>query len=95
MQETLTRYWWAVVLRGVAAVLFGLLALIWPDITVFVLVILFGAYALADGVLALIAAAMGENVAVAGGSSSKASPVCSPASSPSFGPGQPRWLCCT
>jgi uncharacterized membrane protein HdeD (DUF308 family) len=61
MLETLTRYWWAVVLRGVAAVLFGLLALIWPDITLFVLVILFGAYALVDGVLALVAAAMGEN----------------------------------
>ena len=61
MLETLTRYWWAVVLRGVAAVLFGLLALIWPDITVVVLVVLFGAYALVDGVLALVAAAMGEN----------------------------------
>jgi uncharacterized membrane protein HdeD (DUF308 family) len=61
MSETLTRYWWAVVLRGVAAVLFGLLALIWPDITVFVLVVLFGAYALVDGVLALVAAATGEN----------------------------------
>ena len=58
MLETLTRYWWAVVLRGVAAVLFGLLALIWPDITVLVLVILFGAYALVDGVLALIAAVL-------------------------------------
>src|SRR5689334_4429308 len=61
MSETLTRYWWAVVLRGVAAVLFGLLALIWPNITVFALVVLFGAYALVDGVLALVAAATGEN----------------------------------
>ncbi|GIJ49582.1 hypothetical protein Val02_64680 [Virgisporangium aliadipatigenens] len=61
MSETLTRYWWAVVLRGVAAVLFGASALIWPDVTVFVLVVLFGAYAFVDGVLALVAAATGED----------------------------------
>src|SRR5690348_15213115 len=53
MLETLGRYWWAVVLRGVAAVLFGLMALIWPGITVIVLVALFGAYAPVDGVINL------------------------------------------
>jgi uncharacterized membrane protein HdeD (DUF308 family) len=56
MLETLTRYWWAVALRGVAAVLFGLMALVWPGITLFALVILFGAYALVDGVFTLVAA---------------------------------------
>lgn len=51
--EALTRYWWVVALRGAAAVIFGVLALVWPDITVFALVILFGAYALVDGAFAL------------------------------------------
>jgi len=60
MLETLSRYWWAVVLRGVVAVLFGVMALVWPGITVFALVVLFGAYALVDGVITL-ATAIGGN----------------------------------
>jgi len=60
MLETLTRYWWAVVLRGAAAILFGIMALIWPDITVIVLVALFGAYALVDGVISLTSAISGR-----------------------------------
>lgn len=39
-------------LRGVCAVLFGLGALVWRGVTLAVLVLLYGAYALADGVLA-------------------------------------------
>ncbi len=56
METQLARNWWAVVLRGVLAILFGVLAFIWPSITLFVLVLLFGAYALVDGIFALIAA---------------------------------------
>jgi uncharacterized membrane protein HdeD (DUF308 family) len=56
MLETLSRHWWAVALRGVAAILFGVLALVWPGITVFALVIVFGAYALVDGAFTLLAA---------------------------------------
>jgi uncharacterized membrane protein HdeD (DUF308 family) len=41
------------------AILFGVLAFIWPGITLTVLVLLFGAYALVDGVFALIAAFSG------------------------------------
>ena len=52
--ETLSRHWWAVALRGVAAILFGVLALVWPGITVFALVIVFGAYALVDGAFTLV-----------------------------------------
>ena len=56
MLETLTRRWWAVSLRGAAAILFGVLALVWPGITVFALVIVFGAYVLVDGAFTLAAA---------------------------------------
>lgn len=56
MLETLSRHWWAVAFRGVAAILFGVLALVWPAITVFALVIVFGAYALVDGAFTLVAA---------------------------------------
>ena len=54
MLATLARNWWAVVLRGVCAVLFGLAAFAWPGITLAVLILLYGAYALADGVFAVI-----------------------------------------
>ena len=58
--DQLARYWWVVALRGIAAILFGVLAFVWPGITLAVLVILFGAYALVDGILGLIAALRGE-----------------------------------
>jgi uncharacterized membrane protein HdeD (DUF308 family) len=56
MINTLAQNWWTLVLRGLAAVIFGILAYIWPDITFTVLVLFFGAYALWDGVFALIGA---------------------------------------
>ena len=56
MVTTLAQNWWTLVLRGVAAVIFGILAYVWPGITFTVLVLFFGAYALWDGVFALIAA---------------------------------------
>jgi uncharacterized membrane protein HdeD (DUF308 family) len=51
--------WRAVAARGVAAVLFGLLALVWPGITLGALVLLFGAFALVDGAMMLAAALTG------------------------------------
>lgn len=48
--------WWAFVLRGIVAILFGALAFTTPGITMAALVIVWGAYALADGVLALVTA---------------------------------------
>jgi uncharacterized membrane protein HdeD (DUF308 family) len=59
MLEYLSRYWWTLAIRGALAVIFGLAALIWPDITLRVLVWLFGFYAVVDGLLALAALLVG------------------------------------
>lgn len=56
MLRLLSRHWWVLALRGLLAVVFGLLALIWPTSTVRVLVILFGVYALVDGLFSLYSA---------------------------------------
>ena len=49
------RMWWALLLRGIAAVLFGLAALFWPNETLWVLIVFFGAYALVSGAFAIAA----------------------------------------
>ena len=54
MATLLKRTWWVLLLQGLAAVLFGVVALVWPDITLASLVLLFGAYALVDGVFAVV-----------------------------------------
>ena len=53
--EQLRDNWGWVALRGVAAILFGLLAFAWPGATLLTLAIFWGAYALADGVFAIVA----------------------------------------
>ena len=60
--NTLSRYWWLVLLRGIAFIAFGVLAFMWPGPTIALLVLLYGAFALVDGVLALAQAIMGGNV---------------------------------
>jgi uncharacterized membrane protein HdeD (DUF308 family) len=49
--DDLARHWWVVGLRGLAAIVFGILAIALPGMTLAVLILLFGAYALIDGIL--------------------------------------------
>jgi uncharacterized membrane protein HdeD (DUF308 family) len=54
--DTLARNWWAVLLRGVAGVLFGIATFLAPGISLAALVLLYGAYAFADGVFSIASA---------------------------------------
>jgi uncharacterized membrane protein HdeD (DUF308 family) len=49
-------HWWLFLLRGLAAIVFGVLALMWPGATVVVLTAFIAAYALVDGVVAIASA---------------------------------------
>lgn len=52
----LARNWWTFVLRGIFALLFGLMAFVWPGFTIGSLTLVYGVYTLADGVFTLAAA---------------------------------------
>jgi len=60
MVVVLARNWWAIALRGLFAVFFGIAAFAWPGITLGVLVLLYGAYTLVDGVFNVAAALVGS-----------------------------------
>ncbi len=60
LPRLLARNWWLFLLRGVAALMFGVLSLVWPGISLAMLILLFGAYALVDGIFALTAAIVGR-----------------------------------
>ncbi len=55
MTDTLARNWWAIGLRGLCALLFGLAIFVWPEISLFALVLMFGVYTLLDGVCTMVA----------------------------------------
>jgi uncharacterized membrane protein HdeD (DUF308 family) len=57
--RTMADNWWLVLLRGIAAIAFGILAFVWPVITLLTLTLLWGAYAVADGLFALWGAVAG------------------------------------
>jgi uncharacterized membrane protein HdeD (DUF308 family) len=52
-----SRHWWVLLLRGIIAVLFGIIAFALPGLTLITLVLLYGVYALVDGVIALFVGA--------------------------------------
>jgi uncharacterized membrane protein HdeD (DUF308 family) len=55
MVRTLAQHWWVLLLRGLLAIAFGLVAYAWPGVTIAVLVLFWGAYALVDGIFEVIA----------------------------------------
>lgn len=57
--------WWLLLLRGLVAVLFGVAAYLWPGLTLLTLVLLWGAFAAADGILALVASFSGKSSSMA------------------------------
>jgi uncharacterized membrane protein HdeD (DUF308 family) len=56
MVELLARHWWAVALRGFLAVAFGIVTLLTPGLTLFYLVLLFGGYAILEGIFNMVSA---------------------------------------
>ncbi len=51
MLDIFLRSWWVLILRGLFAIILGLFALVWPDITVFVIVTIMGVFLLLDGLI--------------------------------------------
>jgi len=56
IRSLLAKYWWVFLLRGLAAIAFGVLALVAPAATIAALVFIFAVFALASGVLAVAGA---------------------------------------
>ena len=56
MIETLKRHWWVPVIRGIAAIVFGVIAFVYPGITIATLVLFFGAWVLIDGIFRVVGA---------------------------------------
>lgn len=55
--KSLAENWWAIALRGVAAIIFGVLTFVLPALSLFALILMFGAYAIVEGIFSIIAAA--------------------------------------
>lgn len=64
MSQALADYWWIVLLRGLAAIAFAVAAFAWPGLTLLMFVLLWGAYAFVDGVLAIWAGLSGRGASL-------------------------------
>jgi len=56
MLAQLADKWWLLLINGLCAIAFGVLSFLWPGLTLIVLVALYGAYGIVDGITALMAA---------------------------------------
>ncbi len=86
MSNLLAQNWWAIALRGVFAIIFGIIALLMPGAALLAFVLLFAAYMLVDGASRLLPASERQSGMSAGdGSSSRAFSTLSRAALLSFG----------
>jgi uncharacterized membrane protein HdeD (DUF308 family) len=58
--EWLEKHWWSFAIRGAVAIIFGILTLVMPGISLTLLILLFGSYALVDGIFNVVTAARGR-----------------------------------
>jgi uncharacterized membrane protein HdeD (DUF308 family) len=63
VQSALHRSWWLLLLRGVMAIAFGVLTFAMPAISLLTLILVYGIYAVADGIVSIIAAIRGGGIA--------------------------------
>lgn len=63
VKSALHRSWWLLLLRGIIAIAFGVATFVWPQISLLSLILVYGIYAVADGILALVAAIRGGGIA--------------------------------
>jgi uncharacterized membrane protein HdeD (DUF308 family) len=61
MKDLLQKSWWMLALQGLFALVFGVLAVLWPGVTILWLVIMFAVYALLSGAVAVIASIASRN----------------------------------
>ncbi len=61
MSSAIAVNWWALAIRGVGGILLGIAAIVWPGITLLVLIAIFAAYLLIDGAFAVLVGARGRS----------------------------------
>ena len=59
--RSLAENWWAIALRGVVAIIFGLVTFVFPGLSLIALIFMFGAYAIVEGIFNVIAAVRGRS----------------------------------